>query len=336
MGLLNLNMISTLKGKETKKKFMQIANLLVNTRIPLYLTGPSGSGKSAMAMSLAKWYAEENKVPAYYIQLSPDQTKTSVILGLRMIKGSLVPSNGVVADCMESGGICIVDEATHSTQELLLMFNGILDRTSVTSIGDKIIHAKDSTRFIFCSNDSDYAGNVKIPQSFAQRIITLPFNYPPEEEEALIAKKMVTEDISECVMSNATIKYVTSIVREHRSKSFPLSVRNIANAIIMMQVMLNDKTKEELDIEIEKINKNAGEAKVRKIYQRIYNKELLNFNSAFNDKNIKSFFEDVANIGIEQFKECILSSCMYYIDIEGFGIDILEEKEKLKMSILSE
>ena len=95
----------------------------ITTNRNKFVLGPSGSGKSIIAMNLARQYALAKNVPAYYVQLSPEQTKTSLILGLRLENGSLAVKNGVVADCMERGGIIIVDEATHSVQEILLMFN---------------------------------------------------------------------------------------------------------------------------------------------------------------------------------------------------------------------
>lgn len=117
--------------------------------------------------------------------MSPEQTKTSLILGLRLENGSLTVKNGVVADCMEKGGSIIVDEAAHSVQEILLMFNSILDRTSVTAIGDKMIYANEDFLIVFCANDSRYAGSVKLPQSFAQRLVSFYFDYPVADDELL-------------------------------------------------------------------------------------------------------------------------------------------------------
>jgi MoxR-like ATPase len=165
---LNLDKVPKLVGKVARDRFMEISTLLENSSWPIYLVGPSGSGKSIMAMNVAGWYSKKYGVPAYYVQLSPDQTKTSLILGLRLINGSLVPVKGLIATAMEKGGIVIVDEAAHATQELLLMFNSICDRTSITAIGDAIVESKDSFRVVFASNSSSYAGNSKLPQSFAQ------------------------------------------------------------------------------------------------------------------------------------------------------------------------
>lgn len=116
---LDLQQIPKIVGEDGTQLLARCYAVLEHTRWPLYIVGPSGSGKSIIAMNLARQYALAKNVPAYYVQLSPEQTKTSLILGLRLENGSLAVKNGVVADCMERGGIIIVDEATHSVQEIL-------------------------------------------------------------------------------------------------------------------------------------------------------------------------------------------------------------------------
>lgn len=192
---LDPSQVPELVGEDAAKRLSRCLSILNNTIWPLYLTGPSGSGKTLTAMNIAKQYSQAHCVPAYYVQLSPEMTKTSLILGLRLISGSLQVVDGVVAHCMQTRDIIVVDEAAHTTHELLLMFNSILDRTSVTSVGDRIIYAADTFRIIFCSNDSSYAGNVRLPQSFAQRMVSFHFDYPSFESEFLITRQIATDGL---------------------------------------------------------------------------------------------------------------------------------------------
>lgn len=214
---LDLQQIPKIVGEDGTQLLARCYAVLEHTRWPLYIVGPSGSGKSIIAMNLARQYALAKNVPAYYVQLSPEQTKTSLILGLRLENGSLAVKNGVVADCMERGGIIIVDEATHSVQEILLMFNSILDRTSVTAIGDKMIYAHEDFRIVFCSNDSRYSGNVKLPQSFAQRLVSFYFDYPTAEDEFLIVEQIVAEECrANDVVPVSLKRYIIELMREVR------------------------------------------------------------------------------------------------------------------------
>lgn len=333
---LNLKQVPKLVGEDAKEKFTVLSRLLTTTKWPIFLTGPSGSGKSIIAMNLAKWYAKQNKVPAYYVQLSPDQTKTSLILGLRLKNGSLVPVKGMIAEAMEKGGIVVVDEATHATQELLLMFNSICDRVAVTSIGDEIVYAKDSFRVIFCANTSQYAGNVKLPQSFAQRMIAFNFEYPDFESEVKIAQKIVKDEFKGDIdVPNSVFRYVTSVFRDVRNEHYPLSVRNIAAAIILLNVHDRDSvTQEMLEQFIQEYFGQQAESILTGIYARLHGKKPYSIQNVLNDKDCIELLMFVASIGRDNFKNAVLSAGMMYLDFDGLHYEIQKVKEKLASSLI--
>ena len=326
---LDLNNIPKLVGVFSRKQAKNCYNVLEKTNWPLYLVGPSGSSKTITAMNLAKKYSKQNDVPAYYVQLSPELTKTSLILGLRLEKGSLVVAEGVVAKCMKEGGIIIVDEAPHGTQELLLMFNSILDRTSATSIGDKIIYAKETFRIIFCGNDSSYAGNIRLPQSFAQRLVVFSFDYPTKIDEYRIAKSIISTEFNGNIdVPRCVFKYVTSMVRELRTKEYPLSARNIAMTIALLSL----EKKEDNNIDeyfVSGANVNAVRTSIaKKILGKVESShDLLH-------KDVVEFIKFVSDITIDNFKKCVYSAFLYYIDIDGTELVDQEIKNKIQNSII--
>lgn len=81
---LDVKKVPRVVGVKGRRMLKRCLNVIENTKWPLYIVGPSGSGKSIIAMNIAKEYAMKHKVDAYYVQLSPEQTKTSLILGLRL------------------------------------------------------------------------------------------------------------------------------------------------------------------------------------------------------------------------------------------------------------
>lgn len=328
---LELSKIPKLVGKDSKKQATKIYNTLINTDFPLYLIGPSGSSKTITAMNIAKKYATQFKVPAYYVQLSPELTKTSLILGLRLVNGSLVPVEGIVSKCMQEGGIIIVDEATHGTQELLLMFNSILDRTAVTSIGDKIIYAKDTFKVIFCSNKSTYAGNVRLPQSFAQRLITYNFQYPSFEDECDIAKNIA---VDECKINfyvpDVVIKYVVNVMRSIRTNEYPLSARNMAMALILLNIHTKNKVNKVDDYFTTGTNVEAVRLNIAK---NIFNQEI-DDTSLLVSNEVVEFTKYVSSINIDEFKEIMLNSTLYYLDIDGTELVENEIKQKIETGII--
>lgn len=330
---LSLDKIPQIVGKSGTTMLQRCYNILANTKWPLYIVGPSGSGKSIMAMNLAKLYASNNNVPAYYVQLSPEQTKTSLILGLRLDNGSLVVKNGIVADCMEQGGIIVVDEATHSVQEILLMFNSILDRTSVTAIGDRIIYASDKFRIIFCANDSKYAGNVKLPQSFAQRLVSFYFDYPEAEDELAIVQQIVKEECKAANMVPDSVqRYIIALMRELRSNTYPLSVRNAAIAVVLCNLALLENA---ASGEMDPYFSNPGNAESTKRYlaKRILGLEAKDVAELL-DPRLQEFTSCISQIGVEHFKEIILQSFMYYLDVDLGFFDLQNIKEKIANSII--
>lgn len=332
---LDLQQIPKIVGEDGTQLFARCYAVLQHTRWPLYIVGPSGSGKSIIAMSLARQYALAKNVPAYYVQLSPEQTKTSLILGLRLENGSLAVKNGVVADCIEGGGIIIVDEATHSVQEILLMFNSILDRTSVTAIGDKMIYAHEDFRIVFCSNDSRYAGNVKLPQSFAQRLVSFYFDYPAAEDERLIVEQIVAEEcLAADVVPVSLKRYIIELMREVRSNTYPLSVRNAAIAVVLcnLELLRRPEWRQTVIDPYFYDNRNVESIK-RYLAKRVLGCEAASV-AELTDMRITELEQAVSAIGIENFKEIILQSFMYYLDVDLGFYDLQMVKEKLESSII--
>ena len=331
---LDFSNVPSIVGKEPIRFFNQGYKIVKKTNWPLYITGPSGSGKSIIAMNIAKKYASENNVPAYYVQLSPEQTKTSLILGLRLKNGSLEAINGVVAECMEQGGIIVIDEATHSTQEMLLMFNSILDRTSITSIGDKTIISKSTFRVIFCANDSKYSGNVKLPQSFAQRLVGMYCGYSSFEDEITIINQMLEDEYdAEITVPQPVIMYIVSLMRELRSDDYPLSVRNGSIATVLLQIAPKKKASEVTEDDVYFKSGSNVESVRRVIANRIFNGKVRGVEE-LNGKEMAQFTRYITRVGVDSFRDIILQSFMYYLDIDMGFYDIAEIKNRLKQVAL--
>ena len=326
---LDLQKIPKLIGQYSQDQAKKCYKVLKTTNWPLYLIGPSGSSKTITAMNLAKKYALDHQVPAYYVQLSPELTKTSLILGHRLVKGSLEVVEGVVAKCMQEGGIIIVDEATHGTQELLLMFNSILDRTSATSIGDKIVYSKPTFRVIFCSNDSKYAGNVRLPQSFAQRLAVFNFEYPTWQDEMEISKNIASTECSQpIVLTENVAAYVTNMMRDIRNKDYPLSARNMAIALVLLN--LADKKSSKID-EYFTVGQNT-EAIRTKIAERTFGGKVTSAKDLISPEVVE-VTQFISDVGIENFRKAMYSSMLFYLDIDGTELMEDEVKNKIQNSI---
>lgn len=328
--VLDVNAVPQLVGEVAKDRLLESLRIVMNSRVPLYFTGPSGSGKTVIALNLAKAYAKAMKVPAYYVQLSPDMTKTSLILGLRLKNGSLEVQDGVIAQAMRAGGIVIIDEATHTTQELLLMLNSVLDRTSVTSVGDEIIFAEDTFRTVFCSNFG-YSGNVKLPQSFAQRLLAFDFDYPTEEDEIKIAKAIAVDELPQGKydVPDKAVKYLVSLMREHRSTEMPLSVRNVSNALIRLSLTKKLKEEEDIDSALSEMTESTA----RKMAERLSVKSVTSVQDLLKS-DIGDFMKYMAVVTPDRFREIVRSSFAYHLDIDGVDVANKAWRAALDSSII--
>lgn len=338
---LDLDKVPELVGKGSRQRFNDLWSLLVQTNIPLYLVGNSGSSKSITMKNLLKRYSLKAKRPAYYIQLSAEDTKTSVVIGLRLQNGSLVPIDGVLSRAAQQGAIVGIDEITHSTSNMLLMFNALDGGESIISIGDREVYAGDM-KVIYGSNRSNHIGNIRIPQSFANRVIGYPFGYMEPEEEAEIAKDAAKRKLlgpGAITLPDSFFKYIASYVKENRTEEWPLSPRNIAHAAVLCQLEYNRNLKllsnagQKPKIDSYFSNGANVESIRRNITERItFGK--INDTTDMQSQEILDFLQVVSVIGKDSFVEKIKMAMNYYIDMDGVEIIGDEQRVKIASSII--
>ncbi len=357
---LNIRKVPNLVGEEPVKRVEEILDLMKQTNIPLLLIGESGTGKSAVMQVALRAYAawqtmqryalpkndplwlDSQKImpdgtkgelaKAYYFQLSADDTKTSIFLGNRMIEGTYKTVKGILAIAAEQHAVVGVDEIGHGTQSLITLFNAFDGGASIISNGDVAIDAS-GMRIIYGTNRSNYAGNIALPQSFTNRVLGIPFDYPNEKDEhkiaLAVAKKSFVDKNKKIDVPVSVSKYITAFIREMRTETFPLSARNISRGIVMCQ-LAQKKNIVKTDSYFER-GSNI-EAVRRMISRRISGVEAINA-EALATPEIMQFIEYVSRIGVANFKEILLKAANYYVDSEGldFGDTI---KEKIKNSLI--
>lgn len=337
---LDLDKVPDLVGKGSRQRFNDLWSLLVQTNIPLYLVGDSGSSKTITMKNLLKNYSVRTGRPAYYLQLSAEDTKTSVVIGLRLQNGSLVPVDGILSKAAQEGAIVGIDEITHSTANMLLMFNALDGGESVISIGDREVYAGDM-KIIYGSNRSSHVGNIRIPQSFANRVIAYPFSYMEPAEEAEIAKDAAGRKLlrGSITLPDSFFKYVASYMAENRTEEWPLSPRNIANAAVLCQLDYNRNLKaltaagQKPKIDPYFSNGSNVESIRRKITERIMFGKVSD-TTAMQSQEILDFLQAVSVVGKDNFVEKIKIAVNYYCDMDGVEIVGDSHRAKLVSSII--
>lgn len=192
-------------------------------RESVLLYGPTGNGKTLVAWKIAKMLSKKLQIPVVYLQLYPEMTKNSLIGGETIKNGSVIVEEQLILKLgCNKGAIFIIDECTHTTEPVLLAFNSLIEEPYSTVVGDKIYNLNENTRFIFCGNLPDHAGNIHLPISFANRVYTIRTNMPDKEILYKIGKEANSK------MPDRILKFIIEIVEKTHEPSFPISPRNVA------------------------------------------------------------------------------------------------------------
>lgn len=194
-------------------------------REPILFYGPTGNGKTLAAWEVAKRLEKKLKIPIVYLQLYPEMTKNSLIGGETIKNGSVVIEEQAILKLgCNKGAIFIIDECTHTTEPVLLSFNSLIEEPYSTVVGDKIYNLSDNTRFIFCGNLPDHAGNIHLPISFANRVYTIRTVMPNKNTLCKIGKEASSK------VPDGLLDFIVEIVEKTHEPSFPVSPRNVATA----------------------------------------------------------------------------------------------------------
>ncbi len=194
-------------------------------RDPVLFYGPTGNGKTLAAWKVAEEIEKDLKVPIIYLQLYPEMTKNSLIGGETIKSGSVVvEEQSILKMGCGRGAIFIVDECTHTTEPVLLSFNSLIEEPYSTVVGDKIYKLSDKTRFIFCGNLPDHAGNIHLPISFANRVYTVRTIMP--DKKTLLAIGLEASPKA----PKGILDFIAEIVEKTHEPSFPVSPRSVAIA----------------------------------------------------------------------------------------------------------
>ncbi|RLQ95484.1 gas vesicle protein GvpN [Falsibacillus albus] len=206
-----------IQGKETKELLSRSLKYL-KSGYPVHFTGPSGAGKTSLALALAK----KRKRPVMLIHGNHELNNNDLIGGFtgytsKKVVDQFVRSvykkeenvsetwrDGRLLQAVKHGYTLVYDEFTRSRPTTNNIFLSILEEGILPLYGTKLtepfIRVHPEFSVIFTSNPLEYAGVYDTQDALLDRMITIFLQYQNSEEEAQILTEKTGLDQKETKM----------------------------------------------------------------------------------------------------------------------------------------
>ena len=194
---------------------------------PIHFTGPSGAGKTSMALALAK----KRKKPVMLIHGNHELNNKDLIGDFTGYTRKKVIDNyirsvykkeenvtetwrdGRLLEAVKNGYTLVYDEFTRSQPTTNNIFLSILEEGILPLYGSKLtepfVPVHPDFAVIFTSNPDEYAGVFHTQDALLDRLITIHVDYKKVDREAKIVSQKVD-------MKEEEAKAITSLVAELR------------------------------------------------------------------------------------------------------------------------
>ena len=170
---------------------------------PIYISGPSGNGKTMMVEQVCA-NAKREYVRA---QISPETDEDDLIGGFRLINGETVFQKGPVIKAMEKGAILLIDEIDRATNKIMCL-QGVLEGNPVLlKKTGEVIKPAPGFNVIATANtkgrgsdDGRYTAASIIDDAFLERFVAAidqPFPNPQVEEKIVMAHMLKYDSVDE-------------------------------------------------------------------------------------------------------------------------------------------
>lgn len=169
---------------------VEVAKLL-SSKFPIYLYGPSGTGKS----TLVRWISSVFSLPLYEITAHGRLESVDLIGSYQLKDGKTFWQDGPLTLAMRHGGVFLINEVSLLDPSTTTGLNTILDgQPLVITETSEVIVPHDAFYFIATDNTNGqaeeliFSGTLIQNQAFMGRFLLKEASYIERDQEALILK----------------------------------------------------------------------------------------------------------------------------------------------------
>lgn len=153
-------------------------------RVPVMLTGPTGSGKTRFIEHMGRLLDR----PVVTISCHDDLTSSDLVGRFLVSGGDVVWQDGPLTRAVKAGAICYLDEVVEARHDSLAILHSLTDhrRALYLDRADEVVPAPESFMLV-CSYNPAYRSSLKeLKPSFRQRFVTLAMDYLDADREAAV------------------------------------------------------------------------------------------------------------------------------------------------------
>jgi len=167
------------------EKLPEIVSLLQSAKLPLYLVGPAGTGKTTLAEQAAQILGFDFS----FISVSA-QTTESKLLGFISATGSYISTE--FRRIYENGGVFLLDEIDNGNANVLAVLNSAL-ANCFCAFPDGTIKKHENFRMLAAANtygtgpDRKYIGRNKLDAATLDRFYHIDINYSDNIENSIVS-----------------------------------------------------------------------------------------------------------------------------------------------------
>ena len=172
---------------------VQIFQAAYESRLPVLLKGPTGCGKTRFVEHMAwrlyrQGSASDIAVPLITLSCNEDLTATDMV-GRFLLQGdSTVWRDGPLTQAVRSGAICYLDEVVEARKDTTVLIHSLTDHRRLLPIDKtgELLSAHPDFLLVMSYNPGYQSVLKDLKPSTRQRFVSLSFDYPDPEREAII------------------------------------------------------------------------------------------------------------------------------------------------------